>query len=230
MLVTVVLLGVALIPTGDSLWFTGDAYDSHETATQAIAAPALCYIQRLGSSGHYNRLQPGSPSGISMIVSLFVLVSSYLTRLIKFSDTSTGFARRWLREKPSQLLKSIRNIALRHLEGHEPKSRTSLWTVAYIFNETLYVLLKILFDSSQSMLWEVRTVSVPKSHHNRTSLLISYKIIWLIFAIAWGTKNLFLTRAWSTMNAENTWRFGQMFPMVLLALPLLSTLETYYGE
>lgn len=44
MLVTAIMLGVALLPTGDDLWFTGDVYFTLEDAG---AIPAFCYFQRL---------------------------------------------------------------------------------------------------------------------------------------------------------------------------------------
>ena len=34
----------------------------------------------------------------------------------------------------------------------------------------------------------------------------------------------------SDASEENTWGFGQVFPVVLLALPLLSIAESYYGR
>ena len=57
------------------------------------------------------------------------------------------------------------------------------------------------------------------------------QILWLLFALTWGTENLFLTRGSYGSNVEeDTWSFGQFFPMILLILPVLNIVETYYGE
>ena len=61
------------------------------------------------------------------------------------------------------------------------------------------------------------------------------QILWLAFALAWGTTHLLDTRAYmvsaeSDTSGENTWDFGQLFPVILLALPMLSIAESYYGR
>ena len=64
------------------------------------------------------------------------------------------------------------------------------------------------------------------------------QILWLAFALAWGTTHLLYTRTFtrilstsiSMTSVENTWGFGQVFPVVLLAVPMLSIGESYYGK
>ena len=61
------------------------------------------------------------------------------------------------------------------------------------------------------------------------------QILWLAFALAWGTEHLFETRSLtdeveSDTSDENIWSFGQLFPVILLALPMLSIAESYYGR
>ena len=67
-----------------------------------------------------------------------------------------------------------------------------------------------------------------------TSLIISpiEQILWLAFALAWGTTRLFFTRSIAEQDTfkENTWGFGQLIPVILLALPILSIGESYYGK
>jgi hypothetical protein len=66
------------------------------------------------------------------------------------------------------------------------------------------------------------------------------EIIWLTFAIAWGTIKVWTTRAVSIYNfdgkkftlkqdmlEENSWSFGQTLPLVLILLPLLSMAQAY---
>lgn len=71
------------------------------------------------------------------------------------------------------------------------------------------------------------------------------QIIWLALALAWGSAHLF--RTWfptadplldlyphpdldSVAYEESVWRFGQLLPVILLALPLLGIWESYAGK
>ena len=74
-------------------------------------------------------------------------------------------------------------------------------------------------------------------HHFLVSLMVPLieQILWLAFALAWGTTHLMTTRSYMDeveidTSGENTWGFGQVFPVILLALPVLSIAENYYGE
>jgi len=206
MLVTVTMLGVALLPTGDGLWITA-AYGGDN-----LSVPARCYFQRIVSRDPSQKYTNDSVTTNSMILSLFVLVSGYLTRFIKLSEKATAFSRRWLRTKQSQNFGSLRDSALRRVARPSPKILNSHWVSAYVLLETLCILLRALLDIFESMLWE---------------------ILWLAFALAWGTRNLFVTRAYNSDNSdktENTWGFGQLFPVLLLVLPFLSIMETYYKK
>jgi hypothetical protein len=67
------------------------------------------------------------------------------------------------------------------------------------------------------------------------------KILWLAFGLVWGTGHLYVARRyWSEFfdssnnsvdvtSGENIWEFGQCVTVVLLALPILSIGEKYYG-
>ena len=64
--------------------------------------------------------------------------------------------------------------------------------------------------------------------------------MWLALALAWGTFNLFLTVGNSLdyesdgleniASEERDWRFGQLLPVILLALPFLTIWESYIGK
>ncbi len=75
MLVTVIMLGVALLPTGDYPWFTGDGYFTIKTPA---AVPALCYFQRFGSHEYNAQFKFVSVAGVSLVVSILVLAVGYL--------------------------------------------------------------------------------------------------------------------------------------------------------
>lgn len=43
-------------------------------------------------------------------------------------------------------------------------------------------------------------------------------------------ESISLTRPWKAADLEeNTWTFGQTFPVILLAVPLLSIGESFFG-
>ena len=61
------------------------------------------------------------------------------------------------------------------------------------------------------------------------------QILWLCFALAWGTAHLFVARSLygtsdGTTPAEDSWSFGQFLPVVLLTLPILSMAENCYSK
>ena len=61
------------------------------------------------------------------------------------------------------------------------------------------------------------------------------QILWLAFALAWGTTHLIYIPNTTDefeggTSGEKTWGFGQVFPVILLALPMLSIAESYYGR
>ncbi len=208
MLVTVTMLGVALLPTGDTAWLTG-VWLAGDDTTNIRAIPALCFFRRLVSQNPDQRYIIDFFSTYPMIISLFVLFSGYLMRLIKLSDNATDFSRSWIRAKPSHKISSLRDSALKRVARPFPKILNSHWVFAYVLLETLHLFLRAMFDIYESMLWE---------------------ILWLAFSLAWGTRNLLITRAYSGEGTENTWGFGQLFPVVLLVLPLLSIAETHYEK
>ncbi len=148
MFITVVMLGAALLPTGDNQWFSGP-FDP------AASIPAICYFRRLTSTTYTERFELGRVSTLSMVISLFVLASGYLTRIIKLSERATIFSQTWLTEKPSGSLRNTQDSSLQRIEKHVPGLQKICWIAIYISLESLYVWCKALSDVYQSMIWEV---------------------------------------------------------------------------
>ena len=226
MLVTVIMLAIAILPTGDSRWLG-------VTAT----VPALCFFRRLVSHDSLRNFDTGSITTYSMIISLFVIASGYLVRLVKLSEKATEWSKQWTRTKPGRLLKRMRDHTLKHVKESNAFFPKLWWIPGYVVVETLYILLRASLDVYDSMLWEVRTVSYIDyklqnlKKRSLTSTSTTLQVLWLFFALAWGTINLGFTRFQHyNTNTENTLSFGQFFPLILLVLPLLNMVETYYGE
>ena len=172
-----------------------------------LGVPALCFFQRLISKdlGQSYMMDPAASS--SMVISLFVLASGYSMRVVKLPEKATAFSRLWIRTKPGLLLKNLRNTAVRNVTKPILTPRKLVWVLAYVLLETLHIMLRAHYDIFESMLWE---------------------ILWLALSLHWGTSKLFRTRFYHTDVTENTRTFGQLFPVLLLVLPLLSIVETYY--
>ena len=74
------------------------------------------------------------------------------------------------------------------------------------------------------------------------SSLITYadstmKIIWLSAALTWGTIRVYFDRSPYQVDGErillsdeNLWGFGQVFPLSLVALPLLGLFDSIQGR
>ena len=201
MLVMGIMLLVALIPTGHSLWFI-------DADSEPFEFPVSCYYQRIWAQGEQTKDSRITVYQISsMITSMLVLFVSYLTRIVKLYKGATALVKLWLRTKPGGVLKSeMQKLGRRAAR----RKGASFSLVLYLVLEILQVALRATFDLFESVLWE---------------------IFWLMFALAWGTSNLLHTRSHSNpaiADLENTWGFSQVFPIVLLALPILSIGENYY--
>lgn len=149
MLTTVIMLGVALLPTGDGRWLKVNG-----------SVPVSCFYLRMASNDRDYAFKADAVATVTMATSLFVLVSGFLARLVKLSDRATSFSKQWLRSKPSQVHNRLRSRVLRYISS---LSKSHPWASAlificnfyYVLLETIYVLLKACSDIYESMLWEV---------------------------------------------------------------------------
>ena len=163
MLVMVTMLGIALLPTGDASWFRASGY------TEVGRLPALCYFKRLVARSPEERFEFDTYQTVSMLISVMVLFSGYLTRLIKLSNTATAFSKRWIRTKPGRLLTNTLNDSV-HRAGRPNASK--YWRLKHLTLETVYVLLRACFDVYESTLWEVRIIRLSR-HSSLAPLILS---------------------------------------------------------
>ena len=62
-------------------------------------------------------------------------------------------------------------------------------------------------------------------------LMVGFKLLWLDSALAWGTQNLmFFTLVSEDVHKQSAWDFGQLLPVILLAQPILSFAQGFYGK
>lgn len=218
------MLLVALLPTG-SIKCNIDR--------RSLAVPAICCFHPTthlptdqGIFGIYQREFNGSFG--AMVISQVVLLAGFVSQTIKFYLWSSSFARMWLREKPGAFLKGIAYWLDRRAYNSTGWTR-NIFLLLIILVATLLITLRAFFDLAVSALWEVRLLSLYRSHCKR--LLTLWQLIWLLLCLAWGTLRLFEFRAADqSVLEEDFWGFGQWLPVLLLLIPLLSTVEAYLGK
>ena len=142
MLVTVIMLGVALVPTGNSTWLP--------YLQPAANIPVLCYFKP--DAPRYSVAQGAREPLSGMIVSVLVLFFGYLTRMVKLSSKAAALSKYWLRTVPGMTWK--RWLAS-YGHGDYSGKRYLFMKVAYINMETAYICLHGWYEVYDSMLWEV---------------------------------------------------------------------------
>ena len=150
MLIVALLLGLALLPTGRGDWIYMDNFiPSGEFPNQSYFAggvPALCAFRDLGP----DKYEPFTTS--TMAMSLFVLFTSYTSRIVKLFPHTDAFAQKWLRTKPGGIMKR----ALDRLRKRgDSEGAIQVWTLAHLLLLSLYLIFRATFEIFGSMLWEV---------------------------------------------------------------------------
>ena len=145
MLATVIMLGVALLPTGDFFWIP-DLFG---------AVPVKCYYLQLAP--RYAGTFAGSAAGgdvplSTMIVSVLILFYGYATRFVKLSSGATDLARYWLRIVPGRLWKGW--IDKCDANKSPRSTRLSLRFFQFLL-EVIHTSLHAYYEIYESMLWEV---------------------------------------------------------------------------
>ncbi|KAF1843356.1 uncharacterized protein K460DRAFT_289947 [Cucurbitaria berberidis CBS 394.84] len=204
------LLLVALLPTGSRAWLNQYVGDGDGFYP---SLSAVCYYRQLGTSSFVRR----GPKIWSMLFSVVVITSSYIYCGIRLFDpraeTTRKYFRTWPGSKYKQMLYFVERRALRD------DFQATFWHVLYLSLYASFTSIRAFCDILESMLLE---------------------IVWLTFAMAWGTIKVWDTRAMASFNfdgktitinskvvEENSWSFGQTLPLFLVVLPLLSMAQAY---
>ena len=141
MTATIALLTAVLIPTGVSRW----QYSS------LLGVPAICYFYKLKTKNAFN-FEFGSTEAISMLVSIFILIFSSLTRAIKLSTAASALSKRFVDKICFDWLR----ILLDRLKRQMHKTRyANFWKLLYLLVLTIYWNLKMIEDLYTSVIAEV---------------------------------------------------------------------------
>ena len=151
MLMIVIMLVVSILPTGSPTWlnFPGDY--------------AGCYLQSLTASWNSSAgVQPRNNAFLA-VATVAIITTSYLIRFIKMFRRTSTYTRANFRVKPGRQVKRGLDALLKIAESVGPK--WSHWTILIFYNPFLVVFLiaRAVFDLIESMLWEVRALSLKMS-------------------------------------------------------------------
>jgi len=176
---------------------------------------AICFYEELGMRSFLRR----GPKIWSMIFSVVIVGVSFVRCGIQLLDRDGDVSRTCLRTLPGTKFKQF----LSFLESKTlPTIQAYIWHLPYLLSYAGFINVRASYDVFESMLLE---------------------ILWLAFAMAWGTIKVWETRAAASWNydgynftlnqkisEENSWGFGQTLPLILLLLPLLSMAQAYLDD
>lgn len=139
MALTLSLLTVALLPTGNKFWPRNSSIPRDE-----YGVPATCYFAAISESSNYNSFSwPTS----SFIVSTVVLWTSFVARIVKLYSRLSRVAKECLRDKLGNWLKKLIKWSLR-------PQRQARWPFRVIHDALTaqFILLRAVFDLYGSLL------------------------------------------------------------------------------
>lgn len=178
--VTLLLLAIALGPTG-YINKKGPDHDHFDTK----AVPAVC----LYLNGHLF----GSFNKALINLSLLMLLTSYVTRVVQLFTPLSKLAKEYLRTAPGNLMK-------KYLERGDN---------LHFFAMLAYVLFKAIYDIAQSMLFEIIWLV----------LALAWGTLRLIFVRIEAYK---VSDQDDRVSEEMLWGFGQFLAVILSTFPLWS--------
>jgi hypothetical protein len=147
--------------------------------------------------------------GPDTVFTLCLLGAGYISRLSKLFISTSNFFGQWFRDQPSRWLKLLYDKT----ERLSTTSNRISWAFGRLSTTlilSVYVALRSLFDLYGSLLSE---------------------LIWLTFSLLWGVMKIYVWRGKAPFHDyEDTWGFGQLLPLLLLLLPVVSLPEIYSGE
>ncbi|KAI4609379.1 hypothetical protein J4E80_008629 [Alternaria sp. BMP 0032] len=177
---------------------------------------AICFYKELGMRSFLRR----GPKIWSMIFSVVIVGVSFVRCGLQLLDRDGDVSRTCLRTLPGTKFKQFLSFLERKTLPHTIQAH--IWHLPYLLSYAGFITVRASYDVFESMLLE---------------------ILWLAFAMAWGTIKVWDTRAAASWNydgynftlnqkisEENSWGFGQTLPLILLLLPLLSMAQAYLDD
>jgi hypothetical protein len=181
-------------------------FEVHHTFSDDLSAPLRCRFSSL-------RGVPNTPWGLF----LFVLLVSYpLTILRLYPENGFyGWCENWIIKKPDALLDIGESCTRKALElKHMPR---------LTFRQRCYKWANYIATPVCLATWVVATGAKFLFIHQCGYIYYVFGIIELFLGL------LKRAKLYPLDGSESTWGFGQLVPLLLIAIPLLSTFELFYG-
>ena len=214
MLVLFVMLCIAIVPTGSQNYYNiinGNLYDDYSNVNAdflvecfACGVPSACFWRPKYWNGW--RWDAG--------FSLLLLVSSYTARAAALFESSEAFFTRNIRDRWLRKVEKALDRKVQQIRGRGVHQQKASWAQILSYRTYLatYAVTLASFDLYSSFL-------VP--------------LLWALLNLVWGSLQLLDPRtalaSQGQIAEENTFGFGQIIPLMLLALPLVAAFDAYYG-
>lgn len=214
MFILFVMLFIAIAPTGSQTYyyiisgnlFSNVGYDVPD-GNQYLASgvSSACFWNRRYWNGW--RWDAG--------LTYVLLISSYIARAAALFESSETFFRHNIRDRLLGHLEKALDRNVKHIRdsvAHQTSARFAQRLIYHIYLATYAVMFASLELYSSFL--------AP--------------LLWVLLNLIWGSLQLLIPRVGLAESAaiaeENTFGFGQIIPLMLLALPLVAAVEAYYGR
>ncbi|KAL3434218.1 hypothetical protein BDV09DRAFT_204893 [Aspergillus tetrazonus] len=202
MLVLVIMLITAMVPTGGYMW---------NYAISVMPGYAICLFSTPVLSGSVGTI-------MSMAILVLLIGLGFIFRVIKLHKPLSLFMVKTLRRNISQYLRGLLWMLYRW-KDHSKRPRRVAGIILYYPALALFLSLRLVADHFSSMFFEVYW------------LLASFLIgLWSLLRIL-NVSHLepHFDTLFNGINI-NKWSFGQVMPVILLATPLINVLESFYPD
>ena len=204
MLILFFMLCIAIIPTGSQTYYSIMNADLI-LASSACGVPSACFWRHKYWNGW--RWDAG--------LSLFLLVSNYTARAAALFESSEAFFNRNIRDRLLGKVGKALDGKVQQIRDRGVHQQNASW--AQILSYRTYLAMYAVTLASLELY---------------SSFLAP--LLWALLNLVWGSLQLLNPRTalanQGQIAEENTFGFGQIIPLMLLALPLVAALDTFYGR
>lgn len=237
MTILFVMLFVAILPTRSNTYNDIVSGNLKMTGFNASAATSWYLAGGVPSSCFWHRRYWNGYDWVGAGLSDFLLISSYVVHAAALFESSEKFFKRNLRDRLLRTLGRVIDRTAEHAaagfkrwHGISCAQRLTYRTSLDIYAVTL-ACMELYSSFLASLLWGLAILI-----WGTLRMLIPRMI--MSNASKTTTANGELMSPWNTtiaqemeeaITAENAWGFGQIIPLMLLALPIIAAIEAYHG-
>lgn len=206
MFILFLMLFIAIAPTGSQNYYNiiSGNHDDDFPGNCAGVSSACFWNQKYWNGWRWD-------AGLSYAL----LISSYIARAATLFESSEAFFRRNIRDRLLGKLEEALDRKVKNIRDRVAHRRRASWAQKLCYHTYLAT-------------YAVTLTSLELYSSFLTPLL------WVLLNLIWGSLQLLFPRMklahQDLIAEENTFGFGQIIPLMLLALPLVAAFEAYYGQ